>query len=195
VTGLTLHTALLREAAALLAAGGDHRWDELLPIVRHFEGHNVQCWQDLAMATLEAMVAGNVCELLGRDPWSAAAPLMTRLLRRLARHAPADSRRAVRAICRLFEHLREAEPVTLPDGLPEATAALVLALPCHRAVLLSSFSRMLDAGRLQALLASGRTTRHQLRALRHVVGDTPLRKAIDAALHHETRCGVEPSNG
>ena len=184
VTALDLHTALLREAAALLAADGDQRWDELLPIIRHFEGHDLQCWQDLAMATLEAMVAGNACELLGRDPWCAVAPLMTRLLRRLARHAPADPRRAVRAICRLFEHLREAEPLTLPDGLPGATVLLAKALPDHRALLVSSFSRMVDGERLAVLLACGRTTRHELRALRQVADDAALQEAIDTTLDH-----------
>jgi hypothetical protein len=193
---MTSHTALLREAAALLAAGDDdNRWDELLPIVRHFEDCDTQCWQDLAMASLEAMVAGNACEVLGSDPWSAAAPLMTRLLRRLARQAPPDPRRAVRAICRLFEHLRNAEPLTLPDGLPGATAALAGALPDHRALLVSSFSRMVDGERREAMLASGRTTRHELRALRQVADDAALRQAIDTALGHAALCVAASSNG
>jgi hypothetical protein len=173
---------LLRKAASLLAASDDHQWDELLPVIEYFERHDLACWQDLAVATLETMVAVNACETLGRDPWSAVAPLVTRLLHGLANHAPSEAHRAVRAICNLFDHLRAADPLILPDGLPGATAALVLGLPDHRAPLIASFSRMAEGDRLGSLLACGRTTRRELRALRRVAADRSLVETITRAL-------------
>jgi len=174
--------ALLRKAATLLVDCDDSSWDDLLPIAVHLERHDMRRWEDLAVAILETMAVGNVCEALGRDPWSAAAPLMTRLLRRLARHAPAHPHRAVQAICALFDHLQAAEPLTLPDGLPGATAALAAALPGHRPLLTAAFSRMVNGQRLDELMRCGRTTQRELQSLRAVAGDAALEDAIDRVL-------------
>ncbi|MEO6280558.1 hypothetical protein [Roseateles sp.] len=174
--------SLLQRAAALLAAADDHSWDELLPIVEYLEHHAPRDWEDLAVATLEVMVARNACEALGRDPWSSVAPLMTALLRGLACHVPRDPLRAMQAVNTLFVQLRSADSITWPDGLPGAVAKWAASCTGFRTQLVDSFAQAVDHSRLSELLAYKRTNRRELKSLRRITADPALVNLIDTTL-------------
>lgn len=179
--GFTNATALQR-AGLLLARADDDSWDELLGLLRHLEVHCAPSWRAVAMNTLETIVARGACEALGRDPWSAVAPLITELLQGFSRHFPADVRRGVKAIDALLDQLASMEPITWPDQLPGAIAALSEAWSANHGHLVASLARTLDSARLSELLACQRTTRGELRVLRRIAADLCFIGAIDTAL-------------
>lgn len=178
----TFDVPSLRLAGILLARGDDDSWHDLLELLRQLEADCSPNWRTLAMATLETLVARGACEALGRDPWSAVAPLITELLHGFARHIPADVGRGVKAIEALFDQLASMEPITWPDQLPGAIAALLEAWSGEHAHLVAALARTLDPARLGELLACRRTTRGELRVLRRVAGDLRFIGVIDSAL-------------
>jgi hypothetical protein len=180
------HSNLLREAAAVLASVKEDpaAWDRLTPLMLGIEREKPDCWPDLCTAALEAMLRGHAVEVLGQDPWTELAPLITALLRRLPRYPLDEPRRTLHAVCRLLEELAQADPLTLPDGLPDAVAGLATSFPDHRDRLLLAFHRMADATCMAEMLRCGRTRRKELISLWRVAVGTPLQADIGVALSH-----------